>query len=152
MRMMDYMLGVRDGGAQSAASEDKWDRLVEQELARQGLADRGAAKVKTRGYEDSEYEALRGLTKRFNEDMVDEKARAEALVEAVKEEEKLLATEVEEAKKYGVRIIPTEYERIKPYLLKRQMRNIRRRKAFVKRKTERRRRWLVGLEPAPIQR
>ncbi|KAF6822875.1 DNA repair protein [Colletotrichum musicola] len=151
MRMVDYMTGVREGGAQFAEAEDKWDRLVRKELERQGLAEpRDAAGVTTRSYQDSEYDSVRELTRKYNDDMADEKARAEALVEAVRKEEKLLAEEVEEAKKHGVRIIPTEYERIKPYLLKRQMRNIRRRKAFTKRKTERRRRWLVGLDPAPI--
>ncbi|KAF4823130.1 hypothetical protein CGCSCA5_v002151 [Colletotrichum siamense] len=135
----------------AAREEDEWDRLVDEQLRAAGQHSRGGHSASTSSYYQSVQDSYYHIIGQIDRERRTELAKAKALIEAVKGEEELLAQEVEEARKHGVRIVPTVIEKLRPYMKHRKLRKETKLKRFKKKRVDRWKGSLGGLEPGPVR-
>ncbi|KAJ0316993.1 hypothetical protein Brms1b_005198 [Colletotrichum noveboracense] len=135
----------------AAREEDEWDRLVDEQLRAAGQHSRVDHSPSTSTYYQSVQDSYYHMIGQIDAERRNELARAKALIEAVKGEEEMLAQEVEEARKRGVRIVPTVIEKLRPYMKHRKLKKETKLKRFKKRRVDRWRGSLGGLEPGPVK-
>ncbi|KAJ0348026.1 hypothetical protein COL154_009283 [Colletotrichum chrysophilum] len=135
----------------AAREEDEWDRLVDEQLRAAGQHSRVDHSPSTSTYYQSVQDSYYHMIGQIDAERRNELARAKALIEAVKGEEEMLAQEVEEARKRGVRTVPTVIEKLRPYMKHRKLRKETKLKRFKKKRVDRWRGSLGGLEPGPVK-
>ncbi|KAL3299971.1 DNA repair protein [Colletotrichum asianum] len=134
----------------AAREEDEWDSLVDEQLRAAGQHSRGGRSASTSTYYQSVQDSYYHMIGQIDRERQNELAKAKALIEAVKGEEELLAQEVEEARRHGVRIVPTVIEKLRPYMKHRKLRKETKLKRFKKKRVDRWKGSLGGLEPGPV--